>query len=826
MIRRVLSFLGRWGRGMPERRRLAGRHEIVFKVMYEKFREILALNDSTLEVIADIEDRLASRRPFSMDATARRVRKAAMDVFLMVRNLNQIADNRHTALYDALRHLDVRIEVELTPAEEKGSGRLVIPIEQLRAADAPSAGSKMANLGEIAASLGLRVPDGFAISTDSFRRFMWEGELWDPCGKLESCLEEENPGAFAEACRQMQAAVLSTPMAEDLAQAIVGAFEQHFPEPGTLVAVRSSAVGEDTAAASHAGLYTTKLNVDRQKLLEAYRSVLASAFSPTAVSYHYRRGITTRDAPMAVGCVRMIRPRCAGILYSRLPDDPNADAVVITATRGLAASVVAGEQQAETVVLTAGLPPSGGSTVLTPSELGELSRAARRIEEHFESPQDIEWAVDTNGSLWIIQARPLVEVPEEDRPEGVASDRPPLLAGGAIACPGVGAGLVFRVSTDDDLERFPKGAVLVARHSSPAFAQVMNRCAAIVTDIGSQTGHMSSLAREFHVPAIVGLEGATHALQAGQPVTVDARAGRVFEGILAPEASSERDLECPPDSPAFERLRRVGRHITRLTLIDPASPSFAPDHCQSLHDITRFVHEKVFEVMFHYGDVTGADRTDCLQLQAKLPIKVEVYDVGGGITEGATRGGKVRPEHIISVPMGAFLSGLLEPNIRWDLPRPVSLGGFLSVIGESVAGPPHEAIEIGRMSYAIISDRYMNFSTKAGYHFSTVDTYCGKSVNKNYIHFRFNGGGADPDRRQRRVAFLSGVLQALDFKVQTRSDLLVARLDKYGSEDILSRLVSLGQLTLCARQLDMLMDSDLRAEQFTQAFLARDWAKF
>jgi pyruvate,water dikinase len=205
---------------------------------------------------------------------------------------------------------------------------------------------------------------------------------------------------------------------------------------------------------------------------------------------------------------------------------------------------------------------------------------------------------------------------------------------------------------------------------------------------------------------------------------------------------------------------------------------------------------------------------------------VQVFDVGGGISPSASQQAPVRPEHILSVPMQAFLQGLLEPRIRWDLPRPVSVRGFLSVLGESVAGLPADAGEIGRLSYAIISDRYMNFSTKAGYHFSTIDTYCGKSVNKNYVHFRFVGGAAVEERRRRRVQFLSKVVAAMDFGVQVKGDTLVARLDKYGAADIQSRLVSLGRLTLCARQLDMLMDNDSSPEIYARAFLAGEWHKF
>jgi pyruvate,water dikinase len=230
--------------------------------------------------------------------------------------------------------------------------------------------------------------------------------------------------------------------------------------------------------------------------------------------------------------------------------------------------------------------------------------------------------------------------------------------------------------------------------------------------------------------------------------------------------------------------------------------------------------------MFHYGDIATADDHNALRLQAKLPIIVEIFDVGGGVATEREPAARVRPEQITSVPMRAFLEGLLEPRIRWDLPRPVSMRGFFSVLGESVAGLPADTSEMGRVSYAIVSDRYMNFSTKAGYHFSTLDTYCGRSINKNYIHFRFFGGAADEARRRRRVQFISAVVSALDFKVQVRGDTLFAALDKYAADDIQSRLVSLGRLTLCSRQLDMLMDNNSSPEFFTRAFLDGEWHRF
>jgi pyruvate, water dikinase len=820
----IKKLLGRLNRHAIPSKRVASRRA-VFRIRYDRFREILALNDSTLELIADIEELLAARRRFSLELVVRRVRKAAMDVFVMVKNLNQIGDDGHLALYESLRDLDRLLEAEVNPPKEPTQGRYVIPLQELRRADGGLAGSKMANLGEVRAECGFETPAGFVITTEAFLRFMMDGQLRDQCERLDVGLDLENSREFVTSCRGLQEAILATPVPAEIADSIRQAFQTCFPDPETLVAVRSSAVGEDTAVSSHAGLYSTELNVDAARLLQAYRTVLASMFSATAVSYRFQRGLTVCDSPMAVGCVEMIRPRCSGILFSRLPDEPEADAVMISATAGIASGLASGIENAETWVITASRVGSAGGSLLSRNEIAGLMEAARRLESHFGAPQDIEWAIDQNGILKILQTRPFATVQVNgDAGETLAADQPPILEGGFVACPGVGSGPAVVKSTDDDLSDFPEDSVLIARHSTPAFAQIMNRCAAIVTDVGSPIGHMSSLSREFQIPTIVGLEGATRTIEDGRLITVDAGACRVFDGIIAHDVRKTRAQNIT-DSPALERLRRIARFVTPLTMTDPASAEFHPGNCRSLHDITRYVHEKALEVMFHYSDVATVDDSSSVQLQAKLPIRVEIFDVGGGVT-AMDAPKAIRPEHILSAPMQAFLEGLLEPRIRWDLPRPVSMRGFLSVLGESMTAQPVDTTEIGRVSYAIISDRYMNFSTKAGYHFSTIDTYCGRSINKNYIHFRFFGGAADEDRRRRRIQFVSAVVNALDFKVQIRSETLFAGLDKYKSEDILSRLVVLGRLTLCARQLDMLMDSDASPDFFARAFLAGEWHKF
>ena len=169
---------------------------------------------------------------------------------------------------------------------------------------------------------------------------------------------------------------------------------------------------------------------------------------------------------------------------------------------------------------------------LSPDQIRILARHGLALEEHYQCPQDIEWALDAEGRLIILQARPLRwvagvdHVPESAVP--VSEDHPVLVEGGAVACPGVGCGPAIHVRSDEDLLNFPEGAVFIARHSSPKFMVVMRKAQAIVTDTGSVTGHMASLTREFSVPSVLDAKGATAQIPPGALVTVDAYSCRMY----------------------------------------------------------------------------------------------------------------------------------------------------------------------------------------------------------------------------------------------------------------------------------------------------------
>ena len=353
---------------------------------------------------------------------------------------------------------------------------------------------------------------------------------------------------------------------------------------------------------------------------------------------------------------------------------------------------------------------------------------------------------------------------------------PVLLDHGSIACRGVGAGPVVLVRREEDLKNFPPGGVLVARHTSPKYVTVMPQAAAIITDAGSPTGHMALLAREFQVPTILNTGNATQILQPGQEVTVDANFSNVYAGIitelLEPRQSKTNDLA---DSPVFRTLKAVLKKVVPLNLINPQSETFTPEGCRTIHDIVRFAHEFSMREMFRLTENEVQGGEEIVDLDSGLPFKVRILDLGGGLKRGWKR--KVRPEQITSIPFKAFWQGLTA--MRWPQGKPAGAQSLSSVFVKSEEEVAQGADPYRDQSYVVLSENYMNFSIRLGYHLSTVEAYVSDQINDNYLTFTFRGGGSTPERRERRARLIEAIIDRMDLNYQRKGDTIEARLSKY-----------------------------------------------
>ncbi|MEV6930047.1 PEP/pyruvate-binding domain-containing protein [Dactylosporangium sp. NPDC051485] len=322
---------------------------------------------------------------------------------------------------------------------------------------------------------------------------------------------------------------------------------------GPAVAVRSSGLAEDSAAASFAGQLETVLGVrGRDEVLAAVRRCAASARTDRARSYRAHLGLDA-EAEVPVIVQELVAADRAGVLFTRDPRT-GADAVVINASWGLGESVVAGAVVPDEVVVTAPadtvrvgvgakqtrldlreeglvrtLVPATDRDrhCLTPDEVHRLVALGRRCEELFGRPQDVEWAID-GDRIWLLQSRPITALGPPAAPDGRRC-APPLVTG-VPSSPGRAKGPARPVRSVDDFASVRRGDVLVCRTTDPAWTPLFRLAAAVVTETGGVLSHAAIVAREFGIPAVVGAGRAMATLTDGAIVTVDGTAGTVTEG--------------------------------------------------------------------------------------------------------------------------------------------------------------------------------------------------------------------------------------------------------------------------------------------------------
>jgi pyruvate,water dikinase len=325
------------------------------------------------------------------------------------------------------------------------------------------------------------------------------------------------------------------------------------------------------------------------------------------------------------------------------------------------------------------------------------------------------------------------------------------------------------------------------------------------------------------VPTILGIEGASEAIPPGMEITVDAYSGRIYQGRVPELLELQRPRETHmTGTPVYQTLRKIADQIIPLHLLDPQAPTFKPENCQSLHDISRFVHEHSYRVMFQVSDLISYEKGGAVKLAAPIPLDLYIVDLGEGLVDRAPKARKVGPENIASAPFKALLRGLLHEDLREMEPRPIHVSGLLSVMREQMlSSSPGD--RFGDRSYAVISAKYLNFSSRVGYHYSILDSYCGDNINNNYITFSFKGGAADDVRRNRRVRAIAKVLELEDFTVDVKGDQVSARLLKYPKPVIAEKLEMIGKLLLFTRQMDMLMESEYSVDAVVNNFRAGNY---
>lgn len=855
----IEAIKGIFGRQRPEplSEEQAEALRLDFQGRYQDFKALLTANNRALDLMAEMESSLAEGQVFGVYFVRARCTALGVAVYTIIKHLNALAEDRYQVLFERFDAIQDTLEQILKEGRIIAQGPLVVDLEELDAGSADQAGGKMANLGEVAGRVGLATPPGFVLTASAFRLFFEHNGLQEEINRRVQAKVLERTDHLFALSSDLGQLIVAAEMPPELSAAIDQAYQRLEGKtgPGITVSVRSSALGEDAAGTSFAGQYRSQLNVRRDHLELAVKEVLASKYSPQAMQYRHQRGLKDEDLPMCVGCLAMVEAEAGGVAYTVSATDPHDRDIHISAAWGLPKGVVDGNAAADLLVVSRAEPrtvirreiankstrydcfPEEGVCrlensgdradlpALNDEQAARLAGMALALEEHYGTPQDVEWALDRQGRLVILQTRPLR--PSEPESKGEASARDgALISGGIKASPGAAAGKVFKVSKDSDALRFEPGSVLVVDEPWPRWAALLARAAALISAKGGLAGHLATVAREYRVPALFGVGGQIEALSDGQEVTVDAGGRAVYAGrveeLLAQAASRPSFMQ---GSPVHEMLKRILKYVTPLNLLNPEAADFKAANCQTLHDITRFCHEMSVRHMFDFGKDHHFPERASKQLHYEVPMQYWVINLDDGFHH-EVEGKYVKLDNIACIPMLAVWEGIVA--VPWDGPPAMSGRGFASVMFESTINPslgsPFNKPMADR-NYFMISQNYMNLQSRFGYHFCTVEALVGERAGENYATFGFAGGAADQNRREGRVSLIADILGELGFTATITRDTLRGRVENLAQAEMELRLKMIGYLLMHTRQLDVVMDNPAAVEYYRGKMLS-DLSRF
>ena len=441
-------------------------------------------------------------------------------------------------------------------------------------------GGKGANLSEIY-NLKIPVPQGFVVTAQAYDYFIEKAGLKEKIKELLKKIDYENTKQLEEITKEIRTLINDSKFPKEMEEDILEAYEnldvkeidikektahdilKSSSEP-IFVAVRSSATTEDLAEASFAGQQDSFLNVKgKSDLLKNIKKCFGSLFTARATYYRNKKGFKHEQASLAVIIQKMVDSDKSGVIFTKDPSHKNDD-IMIEAVWGLGEGIVSGKITPDQYIISKELNilkknisdkkiaitrDSGGNKeivrlreekskhqVLKEYEIKKLTELGIKLEEHYQKPQDIEFAIE-GEEIYIVQTRPITTL--EKKIERSKELHGEVILEGLAASPGIGVGKIKIIEQLKDLYKINQGDVLVTKMTNPDMVVTMQKCAAIVTDKGGLTAHAAIVSREMGIPAIVGTHEATTKLKNGEIITVDGFTGKIYKGKVSETIQKE-----------------------------------------------------------------------------------------------------------------------------------------------------------------------------------------------------------------------------------------------------------------------------------------------
>lgn len=519
-------------------------------------------------------------------------------------------------------------------------------LEEVDRSNVSSIGWKAANLGELL-KMGMPVPPGFALTKKAYARFLEANKIRTKVGDILSGASVDDIDGLKQASGEIINLIMKSQMPDFIRNDIKDAYEElsvgkDIKKVGgaaldiikagrgqVFVAARSSAIEDSLASAGFAGRLGSTVGAQgREQIYDAVKRCWASMFMPWVIYYRKKNGLEGFPE-MGVVVQKMVDAEKSGIVFTTNPAYGNIDHMVVEAVWGYGESLVSGIvtpdeymivketgkieskkigkkkwmrrlNQASGVVDTENVDRSRVSTeVLAETELKRLWEMGKRVEEHYGSPQDMEW-VSERGRIYIVQARSVTSTgmgaqgkQDEAEAESETGTQSPMkgkmLVKGEGVSPGTATGTVRVVSGLEEMGKVQRGDIIVTKTISPAMLPAMIGVAAIVTNEGGKACHAATAAREMGIPCIVGTDIAATMLKDGQKVSLDAASGKVYE-FEPPEQpkiepkqqhQEQQEIEIKQPEPAEHPVSI--ETLEKIEQIKTPEPGIPPQHHEQHH---------------------------------------------------------------------------------------------------------------------------------------------------------------------------------------------------------------------------------------------------
>jgi pyruvate,water dikinase len=447
---------------------------------------------------------------------------------------------------------------------------LVVWLKDVDKEDAHHVGEKAANLGEMIQA-GFPVPGGFAITASAYSQFLHLNKLETKIGHLLNTINYNDPNSLDQVSKHIKNIINVSEIPKEISTSIFN-FYEHMDAASTspLVAIRRSAISENSKETSHTGQQETFLNVSGESALIAkVREAWASLFEAGSIYYRHQNNISHTSTKITLAIQKMVESEVSGIMFTIDPVTNNRNTIVIEAIYGLGEYIAQGHVTPDhyeidkntggithktianqnvrfvksgTVNKEEKVPKSlQNKQKITDEDIQTLATFAKKLEEHYYFPQDCEWAKE-KGKFFIVQTKP-VTMTQGKREDGKEKNEfeirslksenstKPFLIGEPVS-PGIGIGKVKIVKSLRDIGKINRGDILAAEYTNPDYVPALRKAVAIITEKDGRASHVALVSREFGIPAIVGVPGLLAKLKDGMMLTVNGKTGEIMQGSM------------------------------------------------------------------------------------------------------------------------------------------------------------------------------------------------------------------------------------------------------------------------------------------------------